>query len=159
MPFAPSQMILTSTAFQPDGVIPSRYTGEGENLSPPLKWSEPPKGTQGFAIICHDPDAPLVSAEGTYGFVHWVLYNLPDSLHSLEEGSDMGTPGINNFGNLGYGGPLPPPAHGRHRYYFWVLALDDDLALLEGLTLWQFLKEAEPHILGMSRLVGTYERA
>lgn len=159
MPFAPSQMILTSTAFQPDGAIPSCYTGEGENLSPPLKWSEPPKGTQGFAIICHDPDAPLVSAEGTYGFVHWVLYNLPGSLHSLEEGSDMGTPGINNFGNLGYGGPLPPPAHGRHRYYFWVLALDDDLALLEGLTLWQFLKEAEPHILGMSRLVGTYERA
>ncbi len=158
MPFAPSEMTVTSTAFEPNGAIPSRHTGEGEDFSPPLKWSEPPKGTQGFAVICHDPDAPLVSGDGTYGFVHWVLYNLPASLHSLEEGSDKGTPGINNFGNVGYGGPLPPPAHGKHRYYFWVLALDDDLALLEGLTLWQFLKEAEPHILGMSRLVGTYER-
>lgn len=158
MPFAPSEMTLTSSAFQADGAIPTRYTGEGDDVSPPLSWDEPPKGTQSFALFCLDPDAPLVSPNGNYGFVHWVLYNVPASVRSLDEATDVGTPGVNNFDKVGYGGPLPPPAHGTHRYYFWILALDVELELLEGLSLWEFLKEAEPHILGMSRLVGTYQR-
>lgn len=158
MPFAPSEMTLTSSAFQANGAISTRHTGEGDDQSPPLAWDNPPKGTQGFAIFCLDPDAPLVSPEGQYGFVHWVLYNLPATARSLDEATSEGTPGINNFDKVGYGGPLPPPAHGTHRYYFWILALDAELDLLEGLSLWEFLKEAEPHILGMSRLVGTYER-
>ena len=157
MGFALSDMQLTSSAFDSRGPIPKKYTGEGEDVSPPLKWTSPPAGTQSFAVICHDPDAPLVSP-GTYGFVHWVLYNLPASATSLEEGTDAGTAGANNFDKTGYGGPMPPEGHGVHHYFFWVLALDKQLDLKPGLTLWEFLEKAEPHVLGMNRLVGTYTR-
>lgn len=158
MPFALSDMKLSSTAFDDNGVIPSRHTGEGEDTSPPLSWSLAPEGSQSFAVICHDPDAPLVAENGTYGFVHWVLYNLPAGTTSLEEATQAGTPGQNNFGHVGYGGPMPPEHHGLHRYYFWILALDQNLDLEPGLTLWEFLQRAEPHIIGMNRLVGTYQR-
>ena len=157
MGFALSDMQLTSSAFDAGGAIPTKYTGEGEDVSPPLQWISPPDGTQSFAVICHDPDAPLVSP-GTYGFVHWVLYNLPASVTHLDEASDAGTAGSNNFGNPGYGGPMPPEGHGVHHYFFWVLALDKQLDLKPGLTLWDFLEKAEPHVLGMNRLVGTYKR-
>ena len=72
MGFAPSDLRLTSSAFEDAGAIPTRHTGEGENLSPPLAWTHVPEGTQSFAIICHDPDAPLVTPSGQYGYVHWV---------------------------------------------------------------------------------------
>jgi Raf kinase inhibitor-like YbhB/YbcL family protein len=157
MPFALSDMKLTSTAFDNRGAIPKRHTGEGEDVSPALSWSGAPDGTQAFAVICHDPDAPLVKP-GNYGFVHWVLYNLPGSAKGLDEGASEGTVGVNDFGNTGYGGPMPPDGHGVHHYFFWVIALDKDLGLESGLTMWQFLEKAEPHILGMNRLVGTYER-
>ena len=75
MGFALSKLQLSSPAFEPRGEIPSKYTGEGEDISPPLQWTNVPDGTRSFALICHDPDAPVVS-EGTYGFVHWVLYNI-----------------------------------------------------------------------------------
>lgn len=158
MPFALSEMTLTSTAFSEGQAIPKKYTGDGEDVSPPLFWENPPGGTQSFAVICHDPDAPLISSNGTYGFVHWVVYNLPASADSLAEGSPAGTPGKNNFGKLGYGGPQPPEGHGLHRYYFWVLALDTELELDEGLSLWQLLETIEPNVIGMNRLVGTYQR-
>ena len=141
MPFALSEMQLTSTAFDSRGVIPKRHTGEGEDVSPALAWSGAPDGTKAFAVICHDPDAPLVKP-GNYGFVHWVLYNLPASTTSLDEASSEGTAGANDFGGTGYGGPMPPDGHGVHHYFFWVVALDQDLGL-------------EP---GLNRLVGTYER-
>lgn len=157
MGFALSDLTVTSPAFAQGGAIPSRHTGEGEDVSPPLSWSRAPEGTRSFAVICHDPDAPLVSG-GTYGFVHWVLYNIPGSVTSLEEGTGEHTRGRNDFGKTGYGGPMPPNGHGVHRYYFWVLALDRELALEPGLTLWQLLERIEPHLLGMNRLVGTYER-
>lgn len=157
MGFALSDMQLTSAAFENHGKIPSKHTGEGDDVSPPLAWSGAPAGTQSIAIICHDPDAPLIKA-GTYGFVHWVLYNLPGSLSSLEEGTQHGTAGQTDFGRTGYGGPMPPEGHGPHHYFFWVLALDKDLGLEPGLTLQQFLEKAEPHVLGMNRLVGTYKR-
>ncbi len=158
MGFALSDMQLTSAAFKSRGPIPKKHTGEGNDVSPSLAWSGAPDGTQSFAVICHDPDAPLVTP-GTYGFVHWVLYNLPASTNALAEGSGEGTAGGNDFGNTGYGGPMPPEGHGVHHYFFWVLALDRELDLEPGLTLWQFLERAEPHIIGMNRLVGTYERA
>lgn len=158
MPFALSEMTLTSTAFSEGQAIPKKYTGDGEDVSPPLFWENPPGDTQSFAVICHDPDAPLISSNGTYGFVHWVVYNLPASADSLAEGSPAGTPGKNNFGKLGYGGPQPPEGHGLHRYYFWVLALDTELELDEGLSLWQLLETIEPNVIGMNRLVGTYQR-
>ena len=83
MAFALSDMELTSPAFQPGENIPREHTGEGENISPPLEWKRAPDGTRSFALVCHDPDAPLVS-EGAYGFVHWVLYNVPASVTSLQ---------------------------------------------------------------------------
>ncbi|EAR20521.1 YbhB/YbcL family Raf kinase inhibitor-like protein [Nitrococcus mobilis] len=157
MGFALSNMQLTSTAFTHHGKIPARYTGEGIDVSPPLAWVGVPEGTQSFGVICHDPDAPLVKM-GAYGFVHWVLYNLPGTMTGLEEGSSEGTLGFTDFGKAAYGGPMPPEGHGTHHYFFWVLALDQALGLAPGLTLGQFLEQAEPHVLGMNRLVGIYRR-
>lgn len=158
MGFALSDMQLLSSAFSQGGAIPKRHTGEAEDVSPELTFSQVPEGTQGFAVICHDPDAPLLK-EDKYGFVHWVLYNIPASTTALEEGVSAHTPGVNDFGNSGYGGPMPPPGHGRHHYFFWVFALDQDLGLEPGLTQGQLLERIEPHVLGMNRLVGTYERS
>ncbi|MCG6659208.1 YbhB/YbcL family Raf kinase inhibitor-like protein [Halomonas campisalis] len=158
MAFALSNMQLESAAFPAGGAIPAKYTGEGDDISPPLSWRDAPEGTKGFAVICHDPDAPLVQ-HGSYGFVHWVLYNIPASTSSLEEATAVGTRGKNDFGKHGYGGPMPPEGHGLHQYYFWVLAMDkptDDLP--EGLSLHDLLVRVEPHLIGMNRLVGTYQR-
>ncbi|WP_447045665.1 YbhB/YbcL family Raf kinase inhibitor-like protein [Vreelandella sp. H-I2] len=157
MAFALSALNVTSPAFANHQAIPSKHTGEGENVSPALAWKDAPEGTQGFAVICHDPDAPLVK-EGVYGFVHWVLYNLPGDITELTEKTAEGTPGVNDKGDVGYFGPMPPEGHGKHFYYFWVLALDHQTSLPEGLTLAELLKELEPNLLGMNRLVGTYQR-
>lgn len=159
MGFAPSSMQLTSSAFHAGGSIPSKHTGEGVDVSPALAWKDAPEGTQSFAIFCHDPDAPLVSPNGTYGFVHWVLYNIPASVTEIDEGSDKYTQGKSDFGKVGYGGPMPPEGHGTHHYYFWIVALDKKTDLAPGLTLWEFLKETEPHIIGLNRLIGTYARS
>ena len=157
MGFALSDISIISGAFDAHGSIPEKYTGDGEDVSPALAIGNTPKGTQSLAIFCHDPDAPLAKP-GAYGFTHWVLYNLPADTAELEEGSGKGTAGVNNFDKSGYNGPMPPEGHGLHHYYFWVVALDADLNLPEGLTLEQFLEKAEPHIIGMNRLVGTYKR-
>lgn len=158
MGFALSELQLTSSAFGNGNDIPTQYTGEGDDVSPPLSWSNAPADTRAFAVICHDPDAPLVSAHGTYGFVHWVLYNIPGNITSLAEGDKGYTSGKNDFGNAAYGGPMPPDGHGDHYYYFWVLALGDDAPLEEGLSLWELLARIEPQLLGMNRLVGRYRR-
>lgn len=159
MGFALSDLTLSSSAFQHHGKIPKKHTGEGEDVSPQLSWSKAPAGTKAFALVCHDPDAPLVSADpGTYGFVHWVLYGIPGSVNELPEGSENYTAGTNNFGKTGYGGPMPPQGHGTHHYYFWLMALDEELDLAPGLTMWQLLDQVEPHVIGMNRLVGTYSR-
>lgn len=157
MGFALSKMTVTSDAIEALGAIPRRHTQEGEDLSPALSWSGAPAEAKAFAVICHDPDAPLASP-GSYGYVHWVLYNLSASTTSLDEATTQGTPGVNDSGNSGYNGPMPPEGHGVHHYYFWVLALDRDLALEPGLTLWEFLERAASHVVGMNRLVGTYQR-
>ena len=159
MGFALSDMQLTSAAFSNGGPIPSKHTGVGADTSPQVSWTNAPAGTRAFAVICHDPDAPLVSPGGTYGFVHWVLYNIPESVTAIAEGSMEFTQGKNDFGKSGYGGPMPPVGHGRHHYYFWVLALDKQLDLEAGLTLWQLLASVEPNLIGMNRLIGTFERA
>lgn len=158
MGFALSDMQLTSPAFETGGTIPSKHTGEGDDVSPALAWHDAPEGTRAFAVICHDPDAPLVSDRGTYGFVHWVVYNIPGGVSELAEDNSSHTGGKNDFGNTGYGGPMPPNGHGDHYYYFWVFALDDDTELEEGLALWDLLVRIEPHLLGMNRLVGLYRR-
>ncbi|MBU0972488.1 MAG: YbhB/YbcL family Raf kinase inhibitor-like protein [Proteobacteria bacterium] len=158
MGFAPCVMQLKSDAFEQDGLIPSKFTGEGADVSPSISWTAPPRDTKGFAVICHDPDAPLVTGDGTYLFVHWVLYNIPGNVTRLEEGTKLFTGGRNDFGQIGYNGPMPPKGHGRHRYYFWVLALKEPFALEGGLTMWQVLKKLEPCLIGMNRLVGCYLR-
>ena len=157
MGFALSSMQLTSSAFRTGGAIPRKHTGEGEDVSPPLAWSGAPENTKSFALICHDPDAPLVTP-GHYGFVHWVLYNIPASVNELPEGVDAHTSGRTDFGKTGYGGPMPPEGHGTHHYFFWLLALDKELDLPAGLTLWELLEKIEPNVIGMNRLVGTYQR-
>lgn len=158
MGFALSDLSLSSSVFNDGQLIPARHTGEGEDISPALSWNKVPSNTKGFAVFCHDPDAPLISLGGTYGFVHWVLYNIPADCHALDEGVNAHTSGINDFGNLGYGGPMPPEGHGSHQYYYWVLALDKETNLPEGLTLWELLRELEPSVIGMNRLLGTYKR-
>ena len=158
MGFALSTMQLKSEAFKQDGLIPSKFTGEGADVSPALSWTDPPAGTQAFAIICHDPDAPLVTGNGTYGFVHWVLYNIPGNVTHLEEATNDYTSGKTDFGKTRYNGPMPPNGHGLHSYYFWVLALKEAVKLEEGLTLWQLLAKIEPQLIGMNRLVGRYKR-
>ena len=157
MGFALSDMKLTSTAFEDGGAIPTRHTGEGVDVSPALAWHGAPEGTAAFTLICHDPDAPLVSA-GSYGFVHWVLYGIPASVSELPEGTHDFVNGATNFGKNAYGGPMPPPGHGTHHYFFWLLALDKALDLEPGLSLWDLMTRVEPHVLGMNRLMGTYRR-
>lgn len=158
MGFAPSDMKLTSSAFDDRAAIPRKHSGEGENVSPALAWTNPPDGTKAFAVFCHDPDAPLVTGGGQYGYVHWVCYGIPGSTTELAEGTKDFTAGKNETGEPGYTGPMPPNGHGVHHYFFWVMALDQEVDLPAGLTLYELLEKVEPHVIGMNRLVGTYQR-
>ena len=157
MGFALSTMQLTSPAFAAGGAIPTKHTGEGEDVSPALAWRGAPDDAQSFAVICHDPDAPLVTP-GRYGYVHWVLYNIPASVTGLAEATAEHTQGVSDFGKPGYGGPMPPEGHGVHHYFFWLLALDAELPLDAGLGMWDLLAKVEAHTVAMNRLVGTYQR-
>ena len=157
MGFALSDMQLTSSAFGDGERIPASHTCEGEDVSPPLVWTNVPDGTKEFALICHDPDAPLIQP-GNYGYVHWALYNIPGATSELAEGTGEFTNGTTDFGDQKYGGPAPPPGHGTHRYFFWLFALGREMSLEPGLTMWQLLEKIEPEVLGMNRLMGTYSR-
>ena len=143
---------VSSPAFGTHGRIPERYTGDGEDVSPPLEWSGAPEGTRSFAIVVHDPDAPLVD-----GFTHWVAYGIPGDATGLPEGAEDLVLGVNSMGNQAYNGPAPPPGHGVHHYYFWVYALDDDLGLEPGLDRRALLERIEDHVLEQARVIGTYE--
>ncbi len=153
----PMELKVTSTVFQQGGVIPAQYTCDGADISPPLTWTGGPGGTQSYALIADDPDAPV----GTW--VHWVLYNIPATATSLPENvakkeslSDGTVQGVNDFKRYGYGGPCPPG--GTHRYFFKVYALDTVLKTGPGLTKKKLLREIEGHILGQGELMGTYSR-
>ncbi len=143
---------LESPAFKHHERIPERHTGDGEDVSPELRWSGVPEGTNSFAIVVHDPDAPLVD-----GFTHWVAYGIAGDQTGLPEGGGDATAGSNSFGKTGYGGPAPPPGHGTHHYYFWVYALDEDLDLEPGLDRRALLDRIEDHVIEQARLVGTYK--
>ena len=158
MGFALSEIKLASNAFKSHGPIPQCHTGEGEDYSPHLAWTNTPDNAESFAVVCHDPDAPLLTPNG-YGFVHWILYGIPRPVRELPEDCEEYVHGRNNFGNIGYGGPMPPPGHGTHHYYFWILALDSMLSLPTGLNMEELFKEIEPAVIGMNRLVGTYSRS
>jgi len=148
---------LTSTAFAPGEPIPRKYSCDGEDISPPLQWSDPPQGTQSLALIADDPDAPL----GTW--VHWVLYNLPAEARALPEAvppdaelPDGSRHGQNSWRRLDYGGPCPPS--GTHRYVFKLYALDMVLDLKAGASKKQVLKAMEGHILAQAEVMGVYSR-
>jgi Raf kinase inhibitor-like YbhB/YbcL family protein len=147
---------LTSPAFADGAFIPARYTCDGENLSPPLEWEDPPAGTRSFALIVDDPDAPV----GT--FTHWVLFDVPGSARSLAEAPPQKTVGLsgrNDFGRSGYGGPCPPRGHGAHRYFFRLSALDvDSLKLAAGARRSEVEGAIKGHVLGVAQLMGRYER-
>jgi len=148
-----SDLKITSTAFHHHERIPDRHTGDGDDVSPELMWSGPPDGTKAFAIVVHDPDAPLVD-----GFTHWVAYNIPGDANSLGEGGGEAVQGTNSMGNTGFNGPAPPPGHGSHHYYFWIYALDEDLELEPGLDRRALLETIEDHVIEQARLVGTFSR-
>ncbi|MDP8930389.1 MAG: YbhB/YbcL family Raf kinase inhibitor-like protein [Actinomycetota bacterium] len=132
--------------------MPTKYTSDGDDVSPPLQWTGVPEETQQFALVVHDPDAPL-----TYGFTHWVLYGIRASTTSLEEGGSEFITGENDFGNKRYNGPAPPQGHGTHHYFFHLYALDTELDGEPGLTRLELLERIDGHIIEQARLVGTYE--
>jgi len=149
---------LTSSAFENGQPIPKRHTGDGEDVSPSLVWSDPPKETKAFALICDDPDAP----RGTW--VHWVMFNLPAHARELAEAVPISATlttgakqGTNDFGNLGYGGPAPPRGK-PHRYFFKLYALDRTLDLAAGATKDQILAACQGHILTEAQLMGKHQR-
>lgn len=151
-------MQITSSAFEDNGLIPPKYTCDGQNLSPPLTWQNVPSASQSLALICDDPDAP----GGT--FVHWVIYNLPAALTALPEGIPLqpslawgGVQGKNDFGQIGYGGPCPP--RGTHHYYFTLYALDQPLNLGAGASKQQVLQAISSRQLAAAQLVGRYQRS
>ncbi len=143
---------LRSPAFKHHERIPERHTGDGQDVAPALEWSGVPQGTKAFAVVLHDPDAPLVD-----GFTHWVLYGIPGDATSLPAGAEL-VQGINSSGHAGYGGPAPPPDHGTHHYYFWIYALDEPVELEPGLDRRALLERIEDHVIEQARLVGTYSR-
>ena len=148
---------ITSSAFENNGLIPAKYTCDGKDISPPLKWDAVPGGTKSIALICDDPDAPMGI------FIHWVLFNLPSGTAELTENvpRDKVLPngakqGMTDFGRIGYGGPCPPS--GTHRYFFKLYVLDTELKLEPGVNKGQLLKAMEGHILAQGQLIGKYKR-
>ena len=155
-----STMKLTSSAFQQGDTIPKKYTGDGADVSPPLRWEGAPQGTKSFALICDDPDAPV----GTW--THWVLYNLPAEVGMLEEGvakqetlPSGARQGKNCWAddNIGYRGPSPPKGK-PHRYFFKVYALDVMLDQTPGASKQQLEKAMKGRVLAHGELMGTYGR-
>jgi Raf kinase inhibitor-like YbhB/YbcL family protein len=149
---------IKSKAFGNENTIPSKYTCDGTDFSPPLSWSDPPAGTKSYALIADDPDAPA----GTW--VHWVVWNIPAGTSNLKEAMDKapkfadGTrQGINDFKRVGYGGPCPPS--GTHRYYFKLYALDTILDIPVDTTKATLEAAMKGHILGQATLLGTYSRS
>ena len=145
-------LALKSDAFLNGQSIPAKYSCIGKNISPALTWSNPSAGTQSFALIVDDPDAPA----GTW--VHWVLFNIPSTTTSLEESADMSAVAVgkNSSGNMRYDGPCPPS--GIHRYYFKLYALDSILDLSSGASKEQLLTAMKGHILAQGELMGTFSK-
>ena len=155
-------LTLSSTAFEHGAEIPSEYTCDGADRSPPLQWSGAPPGTRAFALIVDDPDAPDPRAP-KMTWVHWVLYDLPVDASALPAGVPTsvlpaGTrEGTNNWKRTGYGGPCPPI--GRHRYFHKLFALDAPLGDLRRPTAERLTAAMESHVLARAELMGTYQRS
>lgn len=154
-------LTLTSASFEAGGEIPTKYTCEGEDISPPLTWSDLPEGTRSLALVVDDPDAPDPAAPKMI-WVHWVLYNLPPSATGLGENvGSAGLPegtleGVNDWKRAGYGGPCPPI--GRHRYFHKLYALDTVLPDLGRPTKAELVRAMKGHVLAEVELIGTYQK-
>jgi Raf kinase inhibitor-like YbhB/YbcL family protein len=151
-------LYLKTSAFKPGSEMPPQLTCEGEDLSPSLQWGGAPKGTQSFALIAEDPDAP----SGT--FTHWVLYDLPASTTEIPQGIPRrdhlgfgGLQGTNDFGKIGYGGPCPP-AGNPHRYFFKLYAMDTVLGLKPGAKKQEVERAMEGHVIAQAEIMGKYQR-
>lgn len=152
-------MELTSSAFTNSDTIPTVYTCEGENISPPLSWSGVPDEAETLALVVDDPDAP----NGT--FTHWVLYNLPPTPPNLEAGASLSDrlaeglrEGLNNFGEQGYGGPCPPRGGGEHRYFFRLYAIDRELNFTGRVTRDQLMDAIVDKTVDEAELMGRFAR-
>lgn len=154
--------VISSAGFSDNQEIPKRFTGEGNDVSPALQWSGAPNGTKELALICDDPDAPTAEP-----WVHWVIYKIPATTSQLPEGvpatAEVDNPkgavqGKNSGGKIGYRGPMPPPGHGWHRYFFKIYALDANIALPPGATKGQVLDAMKGHVLGEAQVMGKYKR-
>jgi len=151
---------IKSADFAEGHNIPRKFTCDGEDLSPEVSWEDAPAGTKSFALIVEDPDAPM----GT--FTHWVVYDLPASARKLNRGDgnqavskDNLKNGHTDFGRMGYGGPCPPKGHGRHRYYFKLIALDvETLGLPSGASRSEVLMAMKNHVLAETSTMGVYQR-
>lgn len=151
-------LTITSPAFHDGAAIPSQYTCEGNDVSPPLEWSGVPAGARSLALLCDDPDAPRKT------WVHWVLWAIPPDRTSLPEGlpsqatlKGVGSQGKNDFGRLGYGGPCPPPGK-PHRYFFKLYALDCEVNLGAGAGKRELEQSMQGHVLAHGQLVGKFHR-
>jgi Raf kinase inhibitor-like YbhB/YbcL family protein len=150
-------MQLSSTAFDDTGDIPRRFTCDGENISPPLRWVDPPRTARSFVLLCSDPDAP----GGV--FRHWAAYDIDAAESDLPEGVASSAAGLkqalNDFQRRGYGGPCPPRGHGAHQYRFTLLALDTPkLELAEAPSCEDVERAARRHALADANLTGFYQR-
>jgi hypothetical protein len=154
-------LTITSTAFAANGAIPSLYTCEGKDSSPPLTWSGAPSGAKTFVLIVDDPDAPDPAAP-KMTWVHWVLYDIPATAGALVEAIAAGAlppgtrEGLNDWGRTGYGGPCPPI--GRHRYFHKLYALDTVLPDLKRPKKAELEKAMHGHIVAEAVLIGTYQK-
>jgi len=146
---------LIVDGFAEGASIPKRFTCDGENISPALRWTGQPAETRSFALIMDDPDAP----GGTWN--HWLVWDIPASDHSIPEGGEPGAPaksGKNDFGKLGYGGPCPPRGK-PHRYFFRLFALDvPSLGLPAGAKRPALEKALRKHIIAENSYMGRYGR-
>jgi len=153
---------LQSPSFMNNAVIPMKFTGDGEDVSPALTWLNLPAGVKELALICDDPDAPTPEP-----WVHWVICKIPADAKGLPESiaktASLAEPkgalqGKNSFGKIGYGGPAPPKGHGVHHYHFKLYALDVSLSVASGVDKKGLLGAMKGHILAQGELVGTYQR-
>ena len=151
-------MKLTSSAFVHQGAIPSRFTCEGADASPPLAWSDVPPAAASLALIIDDPDAPDPAAP-KMTWVHWVLFDIAPGVRELPENGPVPSgarSGMNDWKRAGYGGPCPPI--GRHRYFFKLYALDTSLPDLKNPTKAQLEQAMRGHVLAQAELIGTYQK-
>lgn len=150
---------LSSTAFANQQLIPTAFTCNGDNSSPALRWEGAPAGTRSFALVLHDPDAP------SGDFTHWSVYDLPPTLTELPSGKYQsaqfplgGLEGRNSFGDLGYGGPCPPPGS-PHHYVFELYALSQpSLGLASGASRDQLVAALQGKVLARASLTGLFAR-